>query len=167
MSAERVASVLSCERRWGVAVGDCLDSLRTMPVGCVQCVVTSPPYFGLRSYLPKGHPDKAKEIGLEETPETYIARMVSVFREVRRVLRDDGVVWVNLGSSYASAKPSVRIKDRGDGLGESGGVRLITGANEPFALRDDLTPDEIAYVLSELVTHMGKGGEVAVPDIPV
>lgn len=162
-----VSDVFGGTKKWAVAVGDCPDSLRAMPAGCVQCVVTSPPYYGLRSYLPKDHPDKAKEIGLEETPEAYIARMVGVFAEVKRVLRDDGTVWVNIGSSYASAKPSVRVKDRGDGFGESGGVRLIAGANEPFALRDDLTPDELAYVLSELVSHVGKGGKVAVPNVPV
>jgi len=69
----------------------------------VQMCVTSPPYFGLRSYLPEGHPDKHLELGLEETPEQYVERMVSVFREVRRVLADDGTLWLNIGDSYASA----------------------------------------------------------------
>jgi len=72
-----------------------------MPSGIVQCCVTSPPYFALRSYLPKDHPDKAKEIGSEPTPEAFIQTMVTVFHEVRRVLRDDGVCFVNLGDSYA------------------------------------------------------------------
>lgn len=95
-----VQDVIGGTRRWGVAVGDCTESLRALPDGCVQCCVTSPPYYGLRSYLPAGHPDKAKEIGLEETPEAYIARMVVVFAEVKRVLRADGVLWVNIGDSY-------------------------------------------------------------------
>ena len=70
---------------------------RNIPLrdGCVQTVVTSPPYWGLRDYGVSG------QIGLEPTPEDYVATMVAVFREVRRVLRDDGTVWLNLGDSYA------------------------------------------------------------------
>lgn len=63
--------------------------------GCVQCVVTSPPYWGLRDYGVGG------QIGLEATPDAYVADLVAVFREVWRVLRDDGTVWLNLGDSYA------------------------------------------------------------------
>jgi DNA modification methylase len=74
--------------------GDCLEGLRTLPDASVHCCVTSPPYWGLRDY---GHDG---QIGLESTPEAYVARMVEVFREVRRVLRDDGTCWVNLGDSY-------------------------------------------------------------------
>ncbi len=74
--------------------GDCIDGLRTLPEASVHCCVTSPPYWGLRDY---GHDG---QIGLESTPEAYVARMVEVFREVRRVLRDDGTLWVNLGDSY-------------------------------------------------------------------
>lgn len=66
-----------------------------MPDEIVHCCVTSPPYYGLRDYGVSG------QIGLEETPEAYIARLVGVFREVRRVLRDDGTLWVNIGDSYA------------------------------------------------------------------
>ena len=76
--------------------GDCVESLRTLPDASVHCCVTSPPYWGLRDY---GHDG---QIGLESTPEAYVARMVEVFREVRRVLRDDGTCWVNLGDSYAA-----------------------------------------------------------------
>lgn len=86
---------------WTMIHGDCLEELRKLPENSVHVCVTSPPYFALRSYLPKDHPDKAKEIGSEPTPEAFIATMVEVFREVRRVLRDDGVCWVNLGDSYA------------------------------------------------------------------
>lgn len=77
--------------------GDCRDILRTLPDESVHCYVTSPPYFGLRDY------NVAGQIGLEPTPEDYVAQMVSVFREVRRVLRDDGTLWLNLGDSYASS----------------------------------------------------------------
>jgi DNA modification methylase len=83
--------------------GDALDGLQTLPDASVQCCVTSPPYYGLRSYLPQGHADKALEVGAEETPDAYVARLVEVFREVKRVLRDDGVLFVNLGDSYNSA----------------------------------------------------------------
>lgn len=76
--------------------GDVLAGLRTLPDGCVQCTVTSPPYFALRDYGVDG------QIGLEETPEQFIQKMVEVFREVRRVTRDDGVLWLNLGDSYAT-----------------------------------------------------------------
>ena len=78
-----------------VATGDCLEVLASLPDATVHCCVTSPPYFGLRDY---GH---AGQIGLEPTPDAYVAKLVDVFREVRRVLRDDGTLWLNLGDSYA------------------------------------------------------------------
>ncbi|HQP71125.1 MAG TPA: site-specific DNA-methyltransferase [Methanoculleus sp.] len=74
--------------------GDVIACLRSLPDACVQCVVTSPPYWGLRDYGVEG------QIGLEPTPDEYVEKMVEVFREVRRVLRDDGVLWLNLGDSY-------------------------------------------------------------------
>jgi site-specific DNA-methyltransferase (adenine-specific) len=77
--------------------GDCLQVLRCLPDASVHCCVTSPPYFGLRDY------SMDAQIGLEETPDEYVAKLVAVFREVHRVLRDDGTLWVNLGDSYASS----------------------------------------------------------------
>jgi DNA modification methylase len=77
-------------------LGDCLDVMRTLPDASANCCVTSPPYFGLRDY---GHSD---QIGLEPTPDEFVAKLVAVFREVRRVLRDDGTLWLNLGDSYFS-----------------------------------------------------------------
>ena len=75
--------------------GDCRDILNLcIAEKSVQCCVTSPPYFGLRDY---GH---AGQIGMEPTPDEYVAKMVEVFRAVRDVLRDDGVLWLNLGDSY-------------------------------------------------------------------
>ncbi len=76
---------------------------RSLPLrdGCVQCVVTSPPYWGLRDY---GHAD---QIGMEGTPADYIGHLVQVFREVRRVLADDGVCWLNLGDSYCASAPGI------------------------------------------------------------
>ncbi len=78
-------------------VGDCLEVLRTLTSRSVQCCVTSPPYFGLRDYGCDG------QIGLESTPEEYVSRLVEVFKEVRRVLHDDGTLWLNLGDSYAGS----------------------------------------------------------------
>ncbi len=82
-----------------IITGDCLDVLRGMPDGLVHCVVTSPPYWGLRDYQVEG------QLGLEKTPEEYVTKMVKIFQEVRRVLRDDGTVWLNLGDSYATTPP--------------------------------------------------------------
>src|SRR5574343_362575 len=79
-----------------IIVGDCIKSMRAMPDQSVNCCVTSPPYFGLRDY---GHDG---QIGLEPTPDKFVAALLAVFREVRRVLRDDGPLWLNLGDSYAS-----------------------------------------------------------------
>ena len=73
--------------------GDCRQVLTTLPAESVNCCVTSPPYFGLRDYGVDG------QIGLEQTPDAYVAELVAVFREVKRVLRDDGALWLNLGDS--------------------------------------------------------------------
>jgi len=77
--------------------GDCREMLKTLADQSVNCCVTSPPYFGLRDY------GVADQIGLEKTPDEFVAQLVSVFREVRRVLRDDGTLWLNLGDSYAGS----------------------------------------------------------------
>ena len=79
--------------------GDCIKGMKTLPDGCIQTCVTSPPYFGLRSY--KGGGD---EIGIEDTVEEYVQNLVNVFREVKRILRNDGTLWLNLGDSYMSAR---------------------------------------------------------------
>jgi DNA modification methylase len=78
--------------------GDCLEVLKGMEKGSAQTCVTSPPYWGLRDYGVSG------QLGLEKTPEEYVSKMVEVFREVKRVLRDDGTLWLNLGDSYCAPK---------------------------------------------------------------
>jgi DNA modification methylase len=85
--------------RSGVLFGDCRDSMRRLIAEGVrvQMCVTSPPYYGLRDY---GHPG---QLGLEETPDEYIANMVEVFRLVREMLADDGTLWLNIGDSYAGS----------------------------------------------------------------
>jgi len=77
--------------------------------GCVQCCVTSPPYFGLRDYGVEG------QLGLEPTPDAFVAELVAVFRDVRRVLKDDGTLWLNLGDSYAAMRRSERSESPGVG----------------------------------------------------
>lgn len=81
--------------------GDALEVLRGMPAESVNCVVTSPPYWGLRDYGVPG------QLGLERTPEEYTAKMVEIFREVRRVLRKEGTLWLNLGDCYATGAGKV------------------------------------------------------------
>ena len=78
-----------------IITGDCIEVMRSMPDESVHTCVTSPPYFGLRDYGHEG------QIGLEPTPDEFVTALVAVFREVRRVLRDDGTLWLNLGDSYA------------------------------------------------------------------
>jgi DNA modification methylase len=75
---------------------DCLIGLQALPPGSVHCCVTSPPYYGLRDY------GTSEQIGLEETPELFIEKLVAVFREVKRLLKDDGTLWVNMGDSYCA-----------------------------------------------------------------
>lgn len=91
-----------------IHIGNCLDILPTLAEKSVQTCVTSPPYFGLRDY------GNAAQIGLEPTPDEFVAALVAVFREVRRVLRDDGTLWLNLGDSYAGSWGNQgRKEDRG------------------------------------------------------
>ena len=79
-----------------IVTGDALSILRRISDNYIDCCVTSPPYFGLRDYGVEG------QIGLEESPQKYIDRLVEIFREVRRTLRPDGTLWLNIGDSYAS-----------------------------------------------------------------
>lgn len=81
-----------------IRVGDVRDVLPTLADESAHCVVTSPPYWGLRDYGVAG------QLGLERTPDEYVENMVDVFREVRRVLRDDGTLWLNLGDGYAGSR---------------------------------------------------------------
>jgi DNA modification methylase len=178
--------------------GDCIETMRGLPDGCVQTCVTSPPYYGLRDYgtatweggsaecdhrkNPEAYSDKAmakstigahsntghaqegyknvcgkcgakridNQIGLEDTPDAYVAKLVDVFREVRRLLRDDGCIWVNLGDSYASSGP----KSNNNGLGASTlttGTRMerrieveaIKGKNLSSKLADGIKPKDL------------------------
>jgi DNA modification methylase len=112
-----------------ILLGDCREQMRTLADGSVQTCVTSPPYFGLRDY---GH---AGQLGLETTPDDFVAAMVEVFREVHRVLADDGTLWLNLGDTYASAWVCNRRNVVGSGSMENGKRenrpnRLVNGLKE-------------------------------------
>lgn len=103
-----------------ILIGDCRSRLAELPDQSVHTCVTSPPYFGLRDY---GHDG---QIGLEHTPEAFVAELVAVFREVRRVLRDDGTLWLNLGDTYSATRWS-----SGTGQGINGGTDTHrSGAHE-------------------------------------
>ncbi len=85
-------------------VGDALACAEALPEKSVHCLVTSPPYHGLRSYLPAGHPDKALELGTEPTVAEYVEKLVAIFRALRPALRDDSTLWVNLGDRFLPNK---------------------------------------------------------------
>lgn len=126
-----------------IITGDCRDVLKTLPAKSVHCCVTSPPYFGLRDYGVDG------QIGLEPTPDEFVAELVAVFREVRRVLRDNGTLWLNLGDSYNAARNG----------GHAGGAKQASlarhdgitrsGANVPGLKPKDLIgiPWRVAFAL--------------------
>lgn len=100
--------------------GDALTVLKTLEKESAQVCVCSPPYFNLRSYLPDSHEDKHLEFGLETNVEEYISRLVEMFEEVKRVLRKDGTLWVNLGDSYASGSTNPSPKHSVDKVGRLG-----------------------------------------------
>lgn len=105
-----------------IFVGNCKETLSYLPDQSVHTCITSPPYFGLRDY------GMADQIGLEETPESFVAELVDVFREVRRVLRDDGTLWLNLGDSYSNGgrrtrAPDVKLPQRASGFRPNDGMK--------------------------------------------
>jgi DNA modification methylase len=103
-----------------ILIGDCREGMRSLPEKSIHTCVTSPPYFGLRDYGHEG------QIGLEPTPDEFVAAMVEVFREVKRVLRDDGTLWLNLGDSYASYRDGKATPDTA--RGESTGTLVPKGS---------------------------------------
>ena len=111
-----------------IMVGDCREVMAGLPNNWYHVCVTSPPYWNLRSYLDLDDPAKALELGAEETPELYVQHMVEVFREVWRVLRTDGTVWLNLGDSYSAGGGN---RDNG-----SQGSTSVVGHTSPEACPD-------------------------------
>jgi len=106
-----------------VIQGDALEVLPQLPAGHFHCCVTSPPYFSLRSYLPKGHPLKPLELGSEKSPQEYIENMVAVFREIRRVMHPTGLLFLNMGDSYCNAKG--KAKNPGGRVGPGGCLHSV------------------------------------------
>lgn len=165
-----IGQVLNNERQWLVETTDVLDGLRSLPDGCVQCAVTSPPYFALRDYGVAG------QIGLEETPDAYIAKMVAVFSEVRRVLRDDGTLWLNIGDSYNS-----NASNHQDGSIESDSNREVRKIGRIFKQVKSLNPKDLMgipwqlafalradgwYLRSEIIWHKPNPMPESVTDRP-
>lgn len=113
--------------------GDSLEVIKTLPDNSINCCVTSPPYWGLRNYGVEG------QIGLEKTPEEYVGKMVAVFGEVRRVLKADGTLWLNLGDSYANQKTGDTysgFNDRYFGRETDGGKQAQTVSNADIGRLD-------------------------------
>lgn len=105
--------------------GDCGALLPQLDAGSIQCCVTSPPYWGLRDY---DHPD---QIGSEASPEQYVSSLVAVFRELRRVLSDDGTLWLNIGDGYA----------RNGGTGKCGPNAMVGNTKKLIQKRNCKVPD--------------------------
>lgn len=105
--------------------GDCLELLPTLDAESVQCCVTSPPYWGLRDY------EHDAQIGSETTPEIYVENLVKVFREVRRVLKADGTVWLNVGDGYA----------RNGGTGSHGPNAIVGNTKKLIQKRNCKVPE--------------------------
>ena len=118
-----------------ILLGDAAEQLRTLDAESAHCCVTSPPYFNLRDYESPG------QIGRESTPEEYISRLAEVFREVRRILRPDGTLWLNIGDSYASGGQKIPARAMDQCPEMPAGLKLKDLIGIPwmlaFALRDD------------------------------
>lgn len=147
-------------RRWEILQGDVRETLRALPEKTVQTCVTSPPYFGLRDYGVDG------QIGLEPTPAEYVEQMVQVFREVRRVLRDDGTLWLNLGDSYASTgghggigansqragRSNVEVQNARKGYAGGNGIKTKDLIGIPWMLAFALRADGW-YLRQDIIWH--------------
>src|SRR3990172_7209383 len=118
--------------------GDAIDVLRHLPDGIAHSCITSPPYFMQRAYLPDGHPDACKEVGRTESLPDYIERLVSVFKDVRRVLRDDGTLWVIIGDSHAGAGWSNHAN--------TGGTRREDGGRQRHVYVHGIRPKNLIMV---------------------
>lgn len=124
-----------------ILCGDALRKLKTLPGNSVNCIVTSPPYWGLRDYNVSG------QLGMEETPQKYIRRLVKIFRECKRVLCEDGSLWLNIGDSYASASKNRTDEQatRKSNLKGSKGTQ-ISCKNQPNKLVAGLKPKDLVGI---------------------
>jgi len=126
-------------------IGDALALSRELPDDSIDCIVTSPPYWGLRSYLADDDPDKALEMGAEPTLAEYVERLVVLFRELRRALRPEGTCWLNLGDSYSGSSMT-----GGSGAGTIQGSQhsALKGADSRFdrKRKSGLKPKDLCLV---------------------
>jgi len=120
---------------YDIRQGQALDELRELPDESAQTCVTSPPYWGLRDY------DVDGQLGLEDTPEKYVDRLVGIFQEVRRVLADDGTLWLNLGDSYANKGGSGPQGDNG-----ARADRTYTADEAPEKMGPTLKPKDLVGI---------------------
>ena len=137
-----------------IICGDCLEVMKDWPDGFIDCCVTSPPYWGLRDYGIEG------QLGLEKTPEEYIEKMVAVFREVRRVLKKTGTLWLNMGDSYATSpagnKEMKAWKD--DKTGKSGRYKLDNYRRDLPKEFTGLKPKDLCMMPHRLAMALQKDG---------
>lgn len=151
--------------------GDAIKILRDLPDNCIDCCVTSPPYYGLRNY---GHSD---QIGLEKTPEIYVDNLVRVFEQVRRVLKPQGTLWLNLGDSYAGSTMTGGTKSL-DGDGNKDKTRMFKKA---YLVPRDCKPKDLIgipwmvafalraagwYLRSDIIWHKSNPMPESVTDRP-
>ena len=144
-----------------ILIGDCRERLGELPDASVNCCVTSPPYFGLRDYGHEG------QMGLEPTPDEFVAGMVEVFREVRRVLRDDGTLWLNIGDSYSSGGGDTYtgFNARYDGTGIDGGKQAQTAKHFKKVGDKSLAPKNLIGVPWRLAFALQSDGWILRQDI--
>lgn len=119
-----------------ILYGDALECLKTIPDNSVNMCVTSPPYYGLRDY------GMEEQIGMEVSPAIYIEKLVCIFKEIRRILKNDGTLWVNIADSYAgSIKSRIKLSENAEIAKEWQGIKSKDMLGIPwglaFALRDD------------------------------
>jgi DNA modification methylase len=124
-------------------LGDALEQLRTLPDGSVDCIVTSPPYFGLRDYGTPG------QYGLEETPAAYVATMRALFTEARRVLADDGTCWINVDDSYAYPPGSAGKQGNGQRKGRTFTAEGLPGTRAIPPKNLCLIPERLLIALQD------------------
>lgn len=140
---------------------DALDFFNMLPDKSVQTIITSPPYYGLRNYQVDG------QLGLEDTPQAYIARLVAIFEASRRVLRDDGTIWVNLGDSYAGSGKGRNA----DGNAHDGALNGKQGTNKGtiegilYKTQSDLPPKSLMMIPARFAIAMQDCGWILRNDI--
>jgi site-specific DNA-methyltransferase (adenine-specific) len=130
-----------------ILVGDNAQLIKTIPDSYVNTIITSPPYYGLRDY------GNNAQLGLESTPDEYISKLVNLFNECRRVLKNDGTLWVNLGDSYDKDKNlygmpwrlALALKDDGWTAGQSDSARYKQLGNA-------VTVSVVAWIVNRMVS---------------